>query len=222
MILKMINLFSIFDPTTSINFRINWLRRLIIILIIPFQFWLIPSRLSSSWLLLINYIFKEFKILIYYSYSNIILFIRLIIFIIINNFIGLFPYIFTASRHIRICLSLSLTLWIRVIIYNIINYLNDLFTHLTPQGTPNILIPFIVIIESIRLLIRPLTLSVRLTANIITGHLLFSLLGKISHTFLSILIILSLQILLFILEITVSLLQAYVFSILSALYRREI
>ena len=220
-----INLFNIFDPSTSINLSINWLRILLILFILPYQFWIIPSRYVIFWNLIINIILKEFKSLISYSYSNIIIFIRLFLTILINNFIGLFPYIFTASRHINFCLSLSLSLWIAIIIFRIINYFNDLIAHLTPQGTPILLIPFIVLIESIRLIIRPITLAIRLTANIIAGHLLLCLLGStgllINNQFILIIIIIT-QIILFILEISVSIIQAYVFSILSALYRREI
>lgn len=220
-----INIFSIFDPSTSLNLSLNWLRLFLLFIFLPFKFWLIPSRLLFSWTLLINFIFNEFKILINYSYSNIILFIRILIIIFFNNFLGLFPYIFTASRHINFCLSLSLSLWLRIMIYRIFNYLNDILTHLTPQGTPNILIPFIVIIESISLIIRPLTLAIRLTANIIAGHLLLSLLGSsgsIINNYIILRIIIFSQILLYRLEIAVSIIQAYVFSILSTLYRREI
>jgi len=185
---------------------------------------IISSRITYLWNLIINYIFNEFKILINYSFSNIIIFISLILFIFFNNFLGLFPYIFTASSHIRFCLSISLTLWIRLILYTIINYLNNLLIHLTPSGTPFILIPFIVIIESIRLIICPLTLSIRLTANIIAGHLLLTLLGSsglnISNSLILSILIFT-QVLLYILEISVSIIQAYVFSILSTVYRRE-
>jgi len=219
-----INLFRIFDPCSSLSLSLNWLRILIFIFIFPYQFWFIPSRYIMFWNKLITFIFNEFKTLIKYSYSNIILFIRLFLLILINNFFGLFPYIFTASSHIRFCLSLSISLWLAIIINRIINYFNDLIAHLTPQGTPSILIPFIVLIESIRLIIRPLTLSIRLTANIIAGHLLLSLLGStgnlINNYFLLIIIIIT-QILLYILEISVSIIQAYVFSVLSTLYRRE-
>lgn len=223
--LNMINIFSIFDPTTSIFLSLNWLRTLLIIFLIPYQFWFIPPRLIFMWKFIINYLFNEFKILINYSYSNLIIFISILLFIFFNNFLGLFPYIFTSSRHINFCLSLSLTFWLRIILYRILNYLADLFSHLTPQGTPFILMPFIVIIESISLIIRPFTLAIRLTANIIAGHLLLSLLGSSGESINNLIIILIIifsQILLFILEISVSLIQAYVFSILSTLYRREI
>lgn len=220
-----INLFSIFDPSTRINLSINWLRIIIIILIFPFQFWLIPSRFIILWNIIFKFLIKEFKIILTYSKLNLIIFIRLFLFILINNIIGLFPYIFTASRHLRFSLSLSLSMWISIILFNIWFFFSDFFSHLTPQGTPFILIPFIVLIESISLIIRPLTLAIRLTANIIAGHLLLTLLGSsglLINNFLILNIILLLQVILFILEISVRFIQAYVFSILSVLYSREI
>lgn len=104
------------------------------------------------------------------------------------------------------------------------NNTKHIFAHLVPQGTPPILIPFIVLIETIRNVIRPGTLAVRLSANMIAGHLLLTLLGNtgnsISTALLSLLIIT--QLLLLILESAVAIIQAYVFSILSTLYSREI
>ena len=92
-----------------------------------------------------------------------------------------------------------------------------------PQGAQTMLIPFIVIIETISNLMQPGTLAVRLTANIIAGHLLLILLGNngpsIRHTLLTVLI--TAQILLLILEAAVAIIQSYVFAILRALYSRE-
>nr|YP_010264249.1 ATP synthase F0 subunit 6 [Carebara diversa]UIO59235.1 ATP synthase F0 subunit 6 [Carebara diversa] len=220
----MTNIFSIFDPSSSSMLSLNWMSMLIIIPLLPFQYWLIPSRITYLWFLSSSYIFNEFKILINYSYANMILFISLLWLIFFNNFIGLFPYIFTASSHMSFCLSLSLSFWLGMMIYSILNYLNDFFSHLTPQGTPFILMPFMVLIELISLIIRPFTLAIRLTANMIAGHLLLSLLGSPGQSItlnLLMFIMLSSQILLFILEISVSMIQAYVFSILTTLYSSE-
>lgn len=220
-----INVFRIFDPSSRINLSFNWLRRVIIFFLIPAQFWLIPSRYLIFWKIILYSIFKEFKLLINYSYSNLILFLSLFLFIIANNFIGLFPYIFTSSRHIRFCISFAFSMWLRIIIYGWLNFFSYIFSHLVPLGTPIYLIPFIVIIETIRMIIRPITLSIRLTANIIAGHLLLSLLGssgsQISNINLFSIFIIR-QFILYILEIAVSLIQAYVFSILLSLYSREI
>jgi len=100
-----------------------------------------------------------------------------------------------------------------------------MFTHLVPLSTPNVLIPFMVLIETISNIIRPGTLTVRLRANIIAGHLLLTLLGNqtshvISHTILFFLILT--QVLLLALESAVALIQAYVFTVLSTLYSSEV
>lgn len=93
-----------------------------------------------------------------------------------------------------------------------------------PQGTPAVLIPFIVCIETISNVIRPGTLAVRLTANIIAGHLLLTLIGNTGNS-LSLIIINFLiigQIALLILESAVSIIQSYVFAVLSTLYSSEV
>lgn len=219
-----INLFRVFDPTTRNTISLNWISSTIFLILMPIPYWYRPSRYQILFKLTELIIFKEFKVISSYCFSNITLFTSTFIFIAINNFIGLFPYIFTASSHMTFSLSLSLSIWLGIIIYRLVNFFNDTIAHLTPMGTPPILIPFIVIIESIRMVIRPLTLSIRLTANIIAGHLLLTLLGNsgevIGQYSLLLLIILS-QTALFILELAVSIIQAYVFSVLIVLYRRE-
>jgi F-type H+-transporting ATPase subunit a len=99
-----------------------------------------------------------------------------------------------------------------------------MFAHLVPQGTPAVLIPFIVCIETIRNIIRPGTLAVRLTANIIAGHLLLTLLGNTGPGIASIIIriLLITQILLLVLESAVAIIQSYVFAVLRTLYSREV
>lgn len=93
-----------------------------------------------------------------------------------------------------------------------------------PQGTPSILMPFIVLIETISNIIRPGTLAVRLTANIIAGHLLITLLRGTGSRFPSylIFILILIQILLLILESAVAVIQSYVIAILSTLYSSEV
>lgn len=217
------NLFSTFDPACILPLQINWIRTLIILILIPLNFWFIPRRILIFLWKINIYLKTELTIII--KKNNFLLFFNsLFIFIIINNFIGLFPYIFTRTRHLRINLTISLPLWISIILFGWINNINHIFIHLIPQRTPVILIPFIVLIETIRNVIRPLTLAVRLTANIIAGHLLLSLLRRIKNIlplYLIFILILT-QILLLILEISVAIIQAYVFIILASLYSNEI
>lgn len=222
--MKMItNLFSIFDPSTRIFISLNWIRLTIPILLIQYKYWLIPSRINILWSSINKFIFIEFKLLTKKKILiNLIIFIRLIKIILLFNLLGLFPYIFTPTSHLNVNLALSLSLWIRFMIYGWWTNTNKIFIHLVPINTPTVLINFIVIIESIRNIIRPWTLAIRLTANILAGHLLLSLLGNsIGHFLIIIPIILIIQNILFILEISVAIIQSYVFSILRTLYFNE-
>lgn len=99
-----------------------------------------------------------------------------------------------------------------------------MLAHLVPLGTPGILIPFMVLIETISNIIRPGTLAVRLAANIIAGHLLLVLLGNqgpmVSSSVLSLLLVT--QIILLVLETAVAAIQSYVFAVLATLYSSEV
>nr|AXS65734.1 ATP synthase F0 subunit 6 [Staphylinoidea sp. 8 KM-2017] len=221
----MTNLFNSFDPSTSFNLSLNWLSTLIGLLLIPSMFWLIPSRWNFIWIKIITTLHNEFKILLGNSIKgSTLIFISLFSFIMFNNFLGLFPYIFTSSSHLIMTLGLALPIWLSVMIYGWTNNTMHMFAHLVPQGTPPILMPFMVCIETISNMIRPGTLAVRLAANMIAGHLLLTLLGNtgpmLSMLMINILIIT--QILLLILESAVAIIQSYVFSVLSTLYSSEV
>jgi len=221
------NLFSVFDPTSSIfNLSLNWMRTILGILLIPSFYWLIPSRYYVFWNSVLLTLHKEFKTLLGPTGHNgsTFIFISLFSIILFNNVLGLFPYIFTSTSHLSITLTLALPLWLCFIIYGWINNTQHIFAHLVPQGTPAVLIPFIVCIETIRNIIRPGTLAVRLAANIIAGHLLITLLGNTGSS-LSIIIVSILligQLALLILESAVAIIQSYVFSVLRTLYSREV
>merc|ERR1712080_749049 len=161
--------------------------------------------------------------LISYPWNNFI-FISVFLFIIFSNFMGLFPYIFTCTRHLSMTLTLAPPIWLGRIVWSVGYQANRLLAHLVPSGTPGPLIPVIVIIETVRNVIRPGTLSVRLGANIMAGHLLLTLLGSQGPECRPILLaglILAL-ILLLLLELGVACIQAYVFTILSSLYLNEL
>lgn len=220
------NLFSTFDPSTNLYLTLNWTNIFLGFFLIPPIFWLIPSRFIILYIKLSNILHNEFKNLIKNEFfkGRTLFFITLFTFILFNNLLGLFPYIFTRTRHLALTLTLSLPLWFTFILFGWIKNTTQIFAHLVPQGAPSILLPFLVIIETTRNIIRPRTLAIRLTANIIAGHLLVTLLGNsgpnINIYTLNILIIA--QILLLILELAVSVIQSYVFSILTTLYSREV
>jgi len=220
------NLFSIFDPSSSLNLPLNWIAALLRILFVPLLFWSTKNRFLLGYNLVSQQVHKEFKTLVGPTarLGHTLIFTTILIMIAVNNFLGLFPYIFTSTSHISITLTLALPLWLRFIIYGWFNHTTHMLAHMVPNGTPAILIPFIVLIETIRNIIRPGTLAVRLTANIIAGHLLLVLLGNqgpsASFSVLSVLLVV--QILLLTLERAVALIQAYVFAVLTTLYSREV
>lgn len=155
--------------------------------------------------------------------QTLIIILRIFLFIVINNVPGLLPYIFTASSHISLTLIMAFPFWVGIIVHGCAFNTSNLLIHLIPNGTPVILIPFIVVIETISNIIRPLTLAIRLAANIIAGHLLITLLT--SATPLTPFIFLPFlafgQTALASLEVAVAIIQAYVFRVLLTLYTAE-
>nr|YP_009727424.1 ATP synthase F0 subunit 6 [Diamesus osculans]QIA46738.1 ATP synthase F0 subunit 6 [Diamesus osculans] len=221
----MTNLFSSFDPSTSFGLSLNWLSTMLGLLFIPSMFWLIPSRWNFMWIKIINILHSEFKTLIGPNHQgSTLIFISLLTMIMFNNFLGLFPYIFTSSSHMVLTLALALPLWLSFMIYGWTNNTTHMFAHLVPQGTPPVLMPFMVCIETISNIIRPGTLAVRLAANMIAGHLLMTLLGNTgpSSSMIIINILIMAQLLLLILESAVAIIQSYVFAVLSTLYSSEV
>lgn len=169
-------------------------------------------------------IYNEFKVILKINLINLIFIISLLILIIITNFLGLFPYIFTLRRHMVFRLRFSLVLWFSYIIYGFVLNSQNIIAHILPIGTPKVLIVFIILIETIRNIIRPITLSIRLSANIIAGHLLLTLLGNQGNIInnKTNLIIINTQIVLLVLELAVAIIQGYVFIILISLYTTEV
>nr|UUJ36840.1 ATP synthase F0 subunit 6 [Epeorus sp. 02 ZXM-2022a] len=223
----MTNLFSVFDPSSSImNLSLNWISTFLGVLLLPSAYWLMPSRYSLIWNKITSTLHQEFNTLLGPTGhpGSTFLFISLFSMIVFNNFLGLFPYIFTSSSHLTFTLTLALPLWLSFMLYGWINHTQHMFAHLVPQGTPPVLMPFMVCIETISNVIRPGTLAVRLAANMIAGHLLMTLLGNtgpsLSLTLLSFLIIG--QIALLVLESAVAIIQSYVFAVLSTLYSSEV
>nr|UDU84712.1 ATP synthase F0 subunit 6 [Pyrgopsella youngi] len=220
----MTNLFSSFDPMSStINLQMNWISMLIFVIVFCPLYWISSSKSMAMYLELTSYITNEFMPL-FKSYKNIMFFNVLFMFILINNVFGLMPYTFTSTAHIAMTLSMALTIWLTFMLYGWMNNTNHMFSHLVPLGTPVILMPFMVLIESISNIIRPITLSVRLAANLTAGHLLLILLGEsmVNSNFMIIITVTAAQFALMTLEAAVAVIQAYVFATLSTLYASEV
>nr|YP_010577108.1 ATP synthase F0 subunit 6 [Megabalanus coccopoma]YP_087061.1 ATP synthase F0 subunit 6 [Megabalanus volcano]UZN92554.1 ATP synthase F0 subunit 6 [Megabalanus coccopoma]BAD44763.1 ATP synthase subunit 6 [Megabalanus volcano] len=220
----MTNLFSSFDPMSStFNMQLNWMAMFLFIIVFYPLYWISTSKSSILYSELTSYITKEFMPL-FKSYKNIIFFNVLFMFILINNIFGLMPYTFTSTAHIAMTLAMAFTIWVTFMLYGWINNTNHMFAHLVPLGTPIVLMPFMVLIESISNIIRPITLSVRLAANLTAGHLLLILLGEsmVNNSILIIITVTAAQFALMTLEAAVAVIQAYVFATLSTLYASEV
>nr|YP_010535289.1 ATP synthase F0 subunit 6 [Megacopta horvathi]UYA97776.1 ATP synthase F0 subunit 6 [Megacopta horvathi]UYA97789.1 ATP synthase F0 subunit 6 [Megacopta horvathi] len=221
----MTNLFSTFDPATSMKMSMNWMSSLTSFMLIPMMYWVLPNRLNSITSMVNKKLHEEFKLLLgQESKGMTLLMITMFTCIFVNNIMGLLPYIFTSSSHLVFSMTLALPLWMSTMLFGWINKTNKMFTHLVPSGTPAVLMPFMVMIETISNIIRPGSLAVRLTANMIAGHLLMSLLGNNTMTVSNIIIplIMMVQMMLMMFETAVAVIQAYVFSVLSTLYASEV
>nr|YP_003934228.1 ATP synthase F0 subunit 6 [Kinosternon leucostomum]ACP30422.1 ATP synthase F0 subunit 6 [Kinosternon leucostomum] len=142
------------------------------------------------------------------------------------NLLGLLPYTFTPTTQLSINMGLAFPLWLATVNTGLMNQPTKSLAHLLPEGTPTLLVPALIIIETISLLMRPLALGVRLTANLTAGHLLIQLISTATMTLLPTMPTVSFltMILLFLLttlELAVAMIQAYVFVLLLGLYLQE-
>jgi F-type H+-transporting ATPase subunit a len=114
------NLFSVFDPTTSVvGLPLNWLSSSLGLFMVPYLFWLTPGRYIFFFVKISSTLHNEFKVLLGPNFKPgmTLIFVALFFYVVFNNFLGLYPYIFTRTSHITITISLSLPLWISFIIY---------------------------------------------------------------------------------------------------------
>lgn len=146
-----------------------------------------------------------------------------VFFIILSvKLMGLFPYAFTVTRHASFTYRLAIPLWLRVNFLGFFMAFKRRLRHLVPQGTPSFLIPAMVWIETLRLIAQPIALGLRLAAKLTAGHLLIFLLSTATWILASRPIVRALTLiilgLLFILEVGVACIQAYVFTSLVKFY----
>jgi F-type H+-transporting ATPase subunit a len=147
----------------------------------------------------------------------------LFMFVLLCNMIGMLPYSFTVTSHIIVTLIMALFIFIAV---TIIGFLKHGFNYLSifvPKGVPTVLLPLITVIEIISYLSRPVSLSVRLFANMMAGHTMLKVFGGfvVSLGLLGGWLPLSFSVALTGLEILVAFLQAYVFAILTCIYLND-
>ena len=153
----------------------------------------------------------------------------LFIYILINNLIGLVPYTFSATSHFIITFSISFTVVLGATIIGFNKHGLEFFSLFVPAGCPLALLPLLVLIEFISYLSRPVSLGLRLGANILSGHMLLNILGGFTYNIMTsgiIYFFLGLIPLLFIiafsaLELGIAFIQAQVFVVLTSSYIKD-
>nr|QXU60013.1 ATP synthase F0 subunit 6 [Coturnix ypsilophora] len=150
----------------------------------------------------------------------------LILMLLSINLMGLLPYTFTPTTQLSMNMALAFPLWLATLLIGLRNQPSASLAHLLPEGTPTPLIPILIVIETTSLLIRPLALGVRLTANLTAGHLLIQLISTATIALMPMMPSISaltalILLLLTILEVAVAMIQAYVFVLLLSLYLQE-
>nr|ACC78338.1 adenosine triphosphatase 6 [Laniarius ferrugineus natalensis]ACC78354.1 adenosine triphosphatase 6 [Laniarius ferrugineus savensis] len=187
----------------------------------------VTSRTSTIQLWLINMVTKQLMMpLNKKGHKWAMILTSLMIFLLLTNLLGLLPYTFTPTTQLSMNLALAFPLWLATLLTGLRNQPSISLGHLLPEGTPTPLIPALIMIETISLLIRPLALGVRLTANLTAGHLLIQLISTATMTLMPMLpavsiLTLLILLLLTILEVAVAMIQAYVFVLLLSLYLQE-
>jgi ATP synthase subunit 6 len=217
----MINrLFSSFDPINR-RIRINLIVYTSPILI-PTRIWIltINSRITSRFDRIKNFIISELRASLNSNFliGKINILTGTFLSILILNLIGLVPYVYTLTAQLIFTLRIRLPIWIGAILFCISKNNNIFLAHIVPSGTPIALSQFMSIIETVRQIIRPITLSVRLAANITAGHILIALSRAPILINNHIRVVLTT---LLILELAVAIIQRYVFVILISIYLRE-
>nr|AIC37462.1 ATPase subunit 6 [Setophaga pitiayumi graysoni] len=187
----------------------------------------ITNRLSTLQLWFINLVTKQLMMpLDKKGHKWALILTSLMIFLLLINLLGLLPYTFTPTTQLSMNLALAFPLWLATLLTGLRNQPSASLGHLLPEGTPTPLIPALILIETTSLLIRPLALGVRLTANLTAGHLLIQLISTATTALFSTMPVISLLtflvlFLLTILEVAVAMIQAYVFVLLLSLYLQE-
>uniref|UniRef100_A0AAU6S658 ATP synthase subunit a n=1 Tax=Theloderma albopunctatum TaxID=1775700 RepID=A0AAU6S658_9NEOB len=224
----MAHLFNQFSPPTLLGVSLITMALVMpwLIMLTPSNRW-VHNRLTSFQSLLMKSFTKHiFTVMKKPAHNWAPLLTTLMTFLLGLNLLGLFPYTFTPTTQLSTNLGLAIPLWLTTVIIGLRNQPSSSLAHLLPEGTPTPLIPILILIETISLLIRPMALGVRLTANLIAGHLLIQLSSSATMIMISTLPSVSLLtfillLLLTMLEIAVAMIQAYVFVLLLSLYLQE-
>nr|YP_009409392.1 ATP synthase F0 subunit 6 [Hediste diadroma]APU51322.1 ATP synthase F0 subunit 6 [Hediste diadroma] len=225
----MLDIFSSFDP--GINMMNNymspimfWMITMSSISLFTLSLWITPNNLNvlmNSTMKIMNDQGSRTQGVHMKGFNSFI--VSLFIIIININLMGLLPAVFSYSSHLLFTLSFGLPLWLALIMSAIVYNTSSWVASLLPGGAPHWLNPFLVLIETISISVRPLTLSFRLAANMSAGHIVLTLIGtycaaSMFSSLVGFLVLIMIQIGYIMFEVGICLIQSYIFCLLLSLY----
>lgn len=150
-------------------------------------------------------------------------------FVLVANLFGLFPYFFTVTSHIIVTFALAILVIGTVLVYGFAKHGLGFLKLFVPSGVPGILVPLVVLIEVISFLSRPISLSVRLFANMLAGHITLKVFAGFVASLSALgavgiagsILPLAMTVAITALEFLVAFLQAYVFAVLTCMYLND-
>ena len=146
----------------------------------------------------------------------------LFMFILFANTIGLIPYSFTVTSHIIVTFALAAVVFLGVTVIAIAKHRMKFLRYFLPAGTPLYMAPLLIPIEILSYLARPVTLSLRLFANMMAGHTMLKVFaGFVIALGLAGVFPMAVLVAIYLLELIVAVLQAFVFTILTCLYLHD-
>nr|YP_010142656.1 ATP synthase F0 subunit 6 [Sinotaia quadrata]QQL03236.1 ATP synthase F0 subunit 6 [Sinotaia quadrata] len=223
----LVDIFSTFDDHNQVFmsfYILLWMLSLMTILLFSSTLWLT----NTSWIMVMNMfksmisgqIFRSFGL---YLGGFVNLIVSLFLFLILMNLSGLVPYVFSSTSHLVVSFSLGFPMWFALILSSFLYNTKFFIALLLPMGAPSVLNPFLIIVETISINVRPITLSIRLIANMSAGHIVLTLVGSylmvnIFNGVFSTIMLMFIQMTYTIFEFGISLIQAYIFCLLITLY----
>ena len=168
----------------------------------------------NPFFLVFNHFSTFFKPIYEFNYLPYI--ITLFFFILFSNLLGIIPYSFTITSQFVITFFLSFTNMFAITFIGFLYHRLGFFNLFLPKGVPFAILPIICFIEFVSYISRILSLSIRLAANMISGHVILTLLASVGFLLVPLLFFI------YLLEILVAFIQAYVFAVLVSIYLYDV
>lgn len=225
------DIFSSFDPSsfnyilpiTTITFLVN----VLYFTLLDRNIWSIETARITPTIRIYKILMPELDRTYIFNINPLLIIIpRIFYTIIVLNLIGLFPYTFRISSHLLFTLRIGFPIWLILIISRITKLPKATIAHFLPEGAPNWLNPFLVLIESSRIIVRPITLSFRLAANIRAGHIVIALIGIYAaaawfNRLIAFIILFIVTVGYILFEVAICTIQRYIFFLLLSLYAND-